>query len=824
MSALTAKNKYLPHLIALIIFTALSLVYFSPALDNKVLQTHDTTVFAGSVKEIKDHRQEYDEEPLWTNSMFGGMPAYLISTYFPGNLIKPLYDLLRSPGIPIAPVLLLMAGFYIVLISFRVNPWLAILGSIAYGFSSYFFIILAAGHNTKAMALAFMAPLIGSVIYAYKRDRIVGSAFTALFLTLQLIANHLQITYYTFMILLIFGIVELIYAIKNNYLPELTKTTALLIGAVIIALAVNFANLYVTFEYGKYSMRGASELTADQEDKTATGLTRSYATNWSYGIDETLTLLIPNLKGGATVPFDRNSETVKTLRQNNAAQYVRGIYQYWGNQPNTSGPVYVGAIVFLLFIMGLVLIKGPLKWWLLTATILSIMLAWGKNFMFLTDVFFDYFPGYSKFRAVTMILVIAEFCMPLLGILVLNKILRKDIRKPDLMKAFRIGLGITGGILLLFLLFPGLAGSFLSEGEMQFPDWLRSALIADRKEMLRTDALRSLAFVIAAAVIIYLSYIKRLKTNHAILLLALLVIIDMWSVNRRYINEENFVRETETERVFTPTNADKFILRDSSVNRVVNLTVSPFNDGITSYYHHSIGGYHGAKIRRYQDLIEHSISPELGRLTNSLNSIASLDQLDSVFKPLNALNMLNTRYVIVNTDSPPLVNNSALGNAWFVNSYRLAASPDEELKAVNNIDPASEVVVNEKYAGKLNDADIQTSGTGSIKLVSYKPNELIYDFVSSGPRLTVFSEIYYPEGWNAYIDGEPADHFRVNYILRALLIPGGEHEIMFRFEPGSYKTGNIVSLTGSLLLILFIAASVYYFIKRKKSSLNAESS
>ncbi|MDZ7738874.1 MAG: hypothetical protein U5K32_07395 [Bacteroidales bacterium] len=822
MSTNTALNKYVPHLTAIIIFIALTLAYFSPALDNKALLTHDTTVFAGTVEEIKDHRQEYDEEPLWTNSLFGGMPAYLISTQYPGNLFKPLYNIFRSPGIPIAPVLLLMIGFYIVLISFRVNPWLAILGSIAYGFSSYFFVILAAGHNTKAMALAFMAPLIGSIVYAYKRDRLIGSVFTAFFLTMQLIANHLQITYYTFMIVLIFGIVELIFAIRDKYLPELLKTTALLIGAVIIALSINFANLYVTFEYGKYSMRGESELSSNQEDKTS-GLDRSYATNWSYGIDETLTLLIPNLKGGATQPFDRDSETVKTLRQNNAAQYVQGIYQYWGTQPNTSGPVYVGAIIVLLFIMGLVLLKGPYKWWLLAATLLSIMLAWGKNFMFLTNLFFDLFPGYNKFRAVTMILVIAEFCMPLLGILVLDRILKKEIKKPELIKAFKIGIGITGGILLLFLLFPGLAGSFISANELQYPDWLKASLIADRKEMLRTDALRSLAFVTAAAIIIYLAYSGKLKNKQAIFILAFLVVIDMWFVNRRYLNEDNFVRQNEAERQFTPTAADNYILKDSTIHRVLNLTVSPFNDGTTSYLHHSIGGYHGAKIRRYQDLIENSISPEINRLTKRLNSISSADQLDTAFRDLNAMNMLNTKYIIINPDNPPLVNSSALGNAWFVDSFILADNPDEEIEAVNIIDPAHEAVVNKKHADKLKDIGQTDNTSGTISLVSYKANELVYDYNSTAPRLTVFSEIYYPEGWNAYIDGEAAEHFRVNYVLRAMVIPEGEHELIFRFEPESYKTGNTVSLAGSVIMILMIAALVYYFIRRKRFSINANS-
>lgn len=822
MSLSLAKNKYLPHLIALLVFVALTLAYFSPVLDSKVLQTHDTTVFAGSVKEIKDHREEFNEEPLWTNSMFSGMPAYLISTLFPSNLFKPVYNALRAPGIPVAPILLLMIGFYIMLLSFRVKPWLALLGSIAYGFSSYFFIILAAGHNTKAMSLAFMAPIVGSIVYAYKRDRIFGSVLTALFLTLQLIANHLQVTYYTFLIVLVFGIVELVYSIKNKNLPDLIKTTLALFIAVLIAISINFANLYVTFEYGKYSMRGQSELTSDPEDKTS-GLDRSYATNWSYGIDETLTLLIPSIKGGASQPFERDSETVKALRQNNAGQYVQGIMKYWGNQPSTSGPVYIGSIIFLLFIMGLVLIKGPYKWWLLVATIISVMLAWGKNFMFLTNLFFDFFPGYNKFRAVTMILVIAEFCMPLLAILALDRILKQDVKKPELVKAFKVGLGITGGILLLFLLFPGLAGSFISPNEVQFPDWLKASLVTDRKEMLRLDAVRSLLFISATAVIIYLSYTKKLRYSYAIILLVIIMLVDMWPVNKRYINNDNFVRQTEADRTFTPTDADNFILSDSSVFRVLNLTVSPFNDGTTSYLHHSIGGYHGAKIRRYQDLIEHSIGPEISQFSNSLNNITSMDQVNDVFTDLKALNMLNTKYIILNPDIPALLNNSALGNAWCVDSYILAENPDEELAMVNNIDPAREAIINKNDSEILKGINLDSASAGNINLITYKANELVYDYRSPASQLVVFSEIYYPEGWNAFINGEPAEHFRVNYVLRAMTIPEGQHEIVFSFEPRSYEVGNLVSLVGSIVLFLLITASIYNLIKRKTKPLNADS-
>jgi len=817
MSNIPIKKADLAKIVALATIIIVTLVYFFPVLEGKVMSTHDGTVFTGSSKEIIDYREEYDQEPLWTNSMFSGMPSYLISTQFPGNIIKPLFNLLRSPGIPIAPILLLMMGFYLLLISFKVNPWLAIAGAIAYGFSSYFFIILTAGHNTKAMALAYSAPFIGGVIYSYRQNRMTGALFTSLILTLEIIANHVQITYYAFMVILVFGIFELIYSIKSRQIPGFVKTTLMLIGAGAIAIAINFASLYTTWEYGKYSMRGKSELLTDQENKTE-GLNRTYVTQWSYGIDETLTFLIPNLKGGASVPFERDSETVKVLRQNKASQYIPQFRQYWGGQTlGTSGPVYVGAIVFLLFIMGLVLIKGRDKWWLLTATIISIMLAWGKNFMFLTDLFLDYFLGYNKFRAVTMILVIAEFTMPLLAFLALDKIFKNEIGRKEVIKAFQTGLGVTGGILLLYLLFPGLAGSFISPNEgAQIPAWLHSALVADRQMLLKTDALRSLLLVISAAAVIFFGYTKKLKIEYAIAILVLLIVIDMWPVNKRYLNNDKFITKTESANELTPTAADNFILQDITNNRVLNLTVDPFNDGTTSYHHKSIGGYHGAKIRRYQDLIEHSLAKDISLLSNRINNAASISDLENVFDNMAGLNMLNTKYIILHPDNRPLVNKNALGNAWFVDSCRMVSTPDEEINLINEIDPAGEAIINEEYQNLLSSFSFRPDSLRMIELVSYKANELIYSFQSTENQMTVFSEIYYPKGWNAYLDDSPLEYFRVNYILRATILPAGEHELIFRFEPQSYKIGNNISLAGSILLILLLSVSVIMEIKKNR--------
>jgi hypothetical protein len=747
--------------------------------------------------------------------MFGGMPAYLITTLYPGNIIKQFYNILRKPGIPVAPIILLMAGFYLLLLAYRVDPWLAIAGAIAYGLSSYFFILLAAGHNTKAMALSFIAPLVGSIIYSYRKDMIIGAVLTALILSFEIIANHLQITYYALMIVLAFTISEFIHSYKSRKLPGFFRTSLLLLGAAIIAVMVNFGSLYTTYEYGKFSIRGPSELSSNLEDKTA-GLDRSYATNWSYGIDETLTLLIPNLKGGATKPFPPDSETVKVLRQNNASQYINQFYQYWGTQPSTSGPVYVGAIIFLLFITAIILVRDRDKWWMLAITAIAIMLAWGKNFMPFTNLFMDFMPGYNKFRAVTTILVIAEFCMPLLAIIALDRIFRNNIKKKDLFKALRISGSITGGILLLFILFPGIAGSFIAPHEADLPDWITSALIADRREMLKMDAMRSLFFVLAALAVIYFTATGKIKTRYAIAAIALLIIIDMWPVNKRYLNNDNFVRKSEFNRDLQATAADQYILQDNSEYRVLNLTVSPFNDGRTSFLHHSIGGYHGAKLRRYQDLIEHSISGEISTLAARANEPGNQMNEEILFSGLNALNMLNTKYIIVNPDTPPLTNPDALGNCWFINTLVTADNPDQELEMVSQIDPATEAVADARFQEEINKAGQITDSMAVIDLVSYAPNELIYSSSSATAQTAVFSEIYYPAGWNAYIDGQPYNHFRVNYLLRALNIPPGDHEIIFRFEPKSYRTGNIVSFAGSVILLLIITATIVYYVRRKK--------
>ncbi|MFN8242163.1 MAG: hypothetical protein U0X39_15590, partial [Bacteroidales bacterium] len=661
-------QKVLPHLAAIIVFLVITAIFFFPVLEGKVLHTNDGTVARNASKEIQDFRDNTGKEPLWTNSMFSGMPAYLISTKYPGNLVKHIDNILRIIKMPISAILITMLGFYVLLLMFRVNPWLSIAGAIAYGLSTYFIFILAAGHNTKAIALAYMAPMIGSVYYTYRQDALKGILLTTLFLALQITANHPQITYYSFICLLIFVIAELVFSIKQNELKRFIQRSALLVIPVVLAIGMNFGSLYTTYEYGKYSIRGKSDLVTNQKQEK--GLDIDYATRWSYGVDETMTLLIPGFKGGGNIPFSRNSETVTALRKNNAGQYANQFSQYWGTQPSTDGPVYVGAIIVFLFILGLFLVKGPEKWWLLVATILSIMLAWGKNFLPLTNLFMDYFPGYNKFRAVTMTLVIAEFCMPLLGVLALREIFSNNIGRKELFRGLKYSLGITGGLALLFLAFPGLAGSFLAPYETgQYPAWLETALKNDRMSLLRGDAFRSLFLIAASGAVILGFHYEKLKKEYAFLILGVLFLGDMFLIDKRYLNSEKFETPAAIKKSAEATKADQKILEDKGYYRVFNLTVSVFNDASTSQYHKSIGGYHGAKLRRYQELIDSAIIDDYISLGTAMSAAKTYDDIKPALSKLlsnNALNMLNTKYFILHPDMDPVVNPNALGNAWFV--------------------------------------------------------------------------------------------------------------------------------------------------------------
>ncbi len=796
----------LPHLIIVFAFLIISYIYFSPVLEGKVLKANDSSVSDYNSREIRDYREAHGRDPLWTNSIFSGMPAYLILAKHPGNLIKYVDNVLRISRMPVSVLFISMVGFYILLLAFGLNPWLSFVGALAYGLSSFFFQILAAGHNTQAIALAYMPPMIGGIYYAYRHNALKGALFTALILSLELLANHPQITYYALICLLIFVIIEFIWSVKEKSIPKFLRTSVILIVPFVIALGINFSNLYTIYEYGKYSIRGKSDLLVENRN-TSAGLDRNYITNWSYGIDETFNLLIPDYKGGSTKPFDSDSETVKVLRQNNASSAVNQVMKYWGTQPGTDGPHYAGAVVFFLFVLGLIIIKGREKWWLLIATLLSIMLAWGKNLMPFTDLFIDYFPGYNKFRAVTMTLVISQFCIPLLGALALRDIFSGAISKKDLVKGLKTTIAITGGFLLLVLVIPGIAGSFLNQQyETDYPAWLKTALIADRKELLRSDSFRSLVFILLSAGTIIGFLYDKLRKEYAIILLGLLILTDLWGVDKRYLNAGRFVKPSEVRKQLTPTPADEFILKDPSYHRVLNLSVSTFNDNSpTSYFHKSIGGYHGAKMKRYQELIDSVLYRNIGLFEEASKTAQSIEDLESVFNRSYALNMLNTKYVIINPEAPPLVNRNALGNAWFVENLVYADNANDELAAVASMNPAGEAVADRIFSDQIPASSFPVTDDDTIMLISYQPNELIYKYSAKGNKLAVFSEIYYPEGWKCFIDNKEAQYFRADYVLRAMILPDGDHEVKFVFEPDSYFKGNKISLASSVILILLFA-------------------
>ena len=822
-------KKYIPYLAAILIFILISVIYFSPTLEGKKLKQGDIDRLKGMSKEITDFRKMTGEQTLWTNNMFSGMPAYFISMQFDGNLFKKIHKVLQL-GLPhpANQVFLYFLGFFILMLVLRVKPWIAAIGAMAFAFSSYFFIIIEAGHNSKAAAVSYMAPVLAGIILAYRGKYIAGALLMAFFLALEISANHFQITYYLFIIILIYGIYELVETIRNKNWNHFLKATGVLFIAALLAVGTHATSLWISSDHTGYTTRGKSELTDNEQNKTS-GLDRDYITAWSYGLSETMTLLIPDFMGGASYgQLSERSKVYKALidngsRKTEAKKFVKQQFPlYWGDQPFTSGPVYVGAIIFFLFIFGLFVIKGKLKWWLLTVTILSIMLSWGKNMMWLTDLFLDYFPGYSKFRAVSMTLVMAELAMPFLGILALSKVFDNSIDKKVLMNGLKYTVYILGGILLILAILPSVFFSFNAPMDAQimaeWPDWLRNALVDDRIRIFRIDTVRSIAFILLVAGLIWLYLKSKIKAAYAIAGIALLVLIDMWAVDKRYLNDDNFVRSAVVENPFKPSEADKEIMRDRETGfRVLNLTVTPFRDASTSFFHHSIGGYHGAKLKRYQELINFQIEPEMNRLFNTLRTEADPQKIENVLKNLPVLNMLNTKYFIImsNAGPAPIMNPYTLGPAWFVKDYEYVQNADEEIIAVGDINPAVTAVIDERFRDKLGEIILQPDTFASIALTDYKPNHLTYTSNTSSDQLAVFSEVYYPAGWNAYVDGQLKPHFRANWTLRAMVIPAGNHIVEFKFEPTIYRTGEKISLASSVLLLLLIV--VYCVIEIRKN-------
>ena len=798
-------TKIKSHALIVLLFALISFAYFSPLLEGKRIDGHDVKTWIGMSKEISDYRENTGEEALWTNSLFSGMPAYQISVKYSANLIKYV-DKVISLGFPRPANLLFLylLGFYFLLVSLNVDYRIAAIGAFAYAFSSYFFIIIQAGHMTKAHAIAYLPMVVAAVIYTYRGKMLLGGVLTSLAVALQIFTNHYQITYYLILVLLFIGFAQLYKDFNANNLQSFFKRTGILIMAALLAAGTSFTRLKTTLDYGKETTRGKSELTNNLDNKTK-GLDKDYATQWSYGVAESMTLLIPNFHGGSSmssVLSIDDSQTLDFLRKfrnkklANALQYRAS--SYWGDQPIVSGPTYAGAIVIFLFFLGLFLIKSEYRVWLLLATIMSLMLAWGKNFMPLTEFFLDYFPGYNKFRAVSMILVIAEFTIPFLAFLGLNKFLTDNDKQSNLIM-LKNAFYITGGITLVFALFPSMFLDFLSDKDLspisngvKTPNGFLDGLVADRSTLLSSDAWRSFIFITLSFGVLFLYIKEKLSKNYVILIIGALLITDMWGINKRYLNEDHFARKSKVKTPYKPTQADNFILKDKDPNfRVFNQSVSTFNDASTSYFHKSIGGYHGAKLKRYQELIEFHISKG----------------------NMNVLNMLNTKYFITQ-DGRAQLNPGALGNAWFVENINTVKNADEEIAALGNFDPLKTIIVDERYDDNLININ-NLNSSSSIKLDSYKPNHLTYTSNNIDEGIAVFSEIYYKDGWNVYINGIESNHFRANYVLRAMKIPAGNHIIEFKFEPSVFTNGERISLASSISLLLLLLFVSYREIKLK---------
>ena len=799
-------KQVLPYLSAVVIFLVISLAYFSPLLEGKKLKQSDITQWKGMSKEISDFRESSGEEALWTNSMFGGMPAYQISVRYKGNVLRYLDQLMQLylPQ-PAGMLFLYMIGFFILLLVLKVDKWLAIAGAVAFAFSSYLFIIFEAGHNSKAHAIGYMAPVLAGIILTYRGRYLAGGIMAAIFLSLELLTNHLQITYYLMIIAGIFVVTELIGSIREKKLPGFAKATGVLLIASILALATNITSIWATYEYGKETIRGKTELTTEKTNRTS-GLDKDYATGWSYGMMETFTMLIPNFNGGSSQgALSEKSNVYKTLRENNidtnqAKNIIKALPLYWGDQPGVAGPVYIGAIIMFLFVLALFVVDNKFKWWLLAATVLSILLSWGKNFMPLTDFFLHYVPGYNKFRAVSMTLVIAELCIPLLAILGLQKVISGDIERKKLTKYLYYSIGITGGISLFFALAGSSIFSFAASVDANLPEWLIEPLRQDRAAILSADAFRSLLFILLAGAAIWAMVNKVVIKTPLVLfsVLIMLFLIDMWTVNRRYLNNDSFVRKSVDAVPFQPSVADEIIMKDKDPNfRVFNQTVgNPFADASTSYFHKSLGGYHGAKLRRYQELIDFHLAKG----------------------NMNVYNMLNTKYFIVpdpQGGQPQMqINMEALGNVWFVNNARMVNNADEEINALTDFVPTETAVYDKRFASQLEGRIISKDSTATISLTDYKPNHLTYKSQTGSDQLAVFSEIYYDKGWNAYIDGKSAPYFRANYVLRAMIVPAGSHTIEFKFEPKVYATGEKIAYASSILLVLLALGTLGLMAKR----------
>ena len=818
-------KRLLPDIVVVLLFAVVAFAYFFPAdVENRVLYRHDASAGVGAGQEQSEYLQRTGERTRWTNSLFSGMPTYQMAPSYDSAdvLTKAVnaYHLWLPENVWYLFVYLL--GFYILLRAFDFRWYLAALGSVIWAFSTYFLIIIAAGHIWKVWALAYLPPMIAGIVLAYRGKYLWGLIVTAIFTAFEVYANHVQMTYYYLFVILFMVLAYLVEAIQTKRYLHFVKASAVCIVGALLGVLVNLSNLYHTWQYGQESMRGKSELVKkNTENQTNSGLERDYITQWSYGIGETWTLLVPNTKGGASQPLAAN-KTAMAHADNNYVGIYQQLGQYWGEQPGTQGPVYVGAFVLFLFVLGLFVVKGPMKWALLAATVLSVMLSWGKNFMGLTDFFIDYVPMYAKFRTVASILVIAEFTIPLLAMLALREVIlsRCEVRGT---RFIWISYALTGGFALLFAVMPDVFfGNYVSSAEMQamsqIPADQLQPLLANLTEMRRamftSDAWRSFFIITVGVLLMLLFQAKKLRAEYLAGLLLVLCLADLWPVNKRYLNDAMFVPKTEREQAQQKTETDEIILADKSLDyRVLNLASNTFNENETSYYHKSIGGYHAAKLRRYQELIEAYISPEMSAAFQAVAGAAGdMTQVagDSIYP---VLNMLNTRYFILPLQSGktvPVENPYAYGNAWFVNSVKFVDNANQELDALAQLDLRHEAVADKKFADQLKAvAEAEADSASLVRMTAYEPNRLNYDVESPRGGVVVFSEIYYP-GWTATVDGEPVELGRVDYVLRALTVGPGQHKVELTFFPKSIDTTETIAYIALGLLLLLIIVAIYF--------------
>lgn len=811
-------KKNIPYLSAIVIFYLLAILYCSPAIEGKVIQQSDITMARGSQKEVADFNKETGEYSLWTNSMFGGMPTYLVG--IPGEPIYNVYYHIGNTVRKLLPmhsadfIFIYLISFWILLLVLRVDPWMSIVGAIAFAFSSYNFIIIEVGHINKAYCISFLPAVLGGFWLIFKQKHLKGAILFIISLGLSLTFYHYQMSYYLMLALAVFYVVHLIFAIREKQINKFLVSTAIVLGCAILATVPTSVRLITTYNYSKETIRGPSELTSNQ-NSTKKGLDRDYALGWSYGKAETFTFLIPNFYGGvSTQDFTSDSKVYEKLidnrvKKSEAKQVVKTVPTtvYWGDQPSTSGPVYFGAIVCFLFVLGILLVDLKTRMWVLIAIILTVLLSWGKNFIGLSNFFLDYFPLYNKFRAVSSILIVPSILFPLVAFLGLKELTSGKVDKKKFYKNLKISFGITAGFCLFFLIFGKSLFNFTSPHDENlpkygFPDWFIDSIKEERLSLFRADAIRSFLFISVALALLVSWFLKKMNSTVFTLLLGVLILMDMWTINKRYLNNEKFKPRSEIVTQ-TPTEADRVILNDStSTFRVFNLAYNPFNEAITSYFHHSIGGYHAAKLRRYQELIEHHIAKQ----------------------NQDVLNMLNTKYYIISDKEKnrliPQLNRNALGNAWFVKKMNIVDNADEELKMLGNFNPAETAIIDKRFteSNPLINNYKADSITGTITLEEYKPNHLSYVSKSNQEQFAVFSEIYYNpkgDGWRVFINGEPADHYRVNYVLRGMFIPKGENRVEFVFEPKSFSLLKSIELISSILALLIIFGLLFINYRNK---------